>query len=259
MSIVWKSCRQCPFYHVPSSECYHIIEENHVDDPDSLPSWCPQLPENPGRFGTGRQFPYIEEKCEGCRADSSISCLGPCCCTNHVCRPMTETCGECPMKGLIFHLPKMDFGKDAGPVVSSRVAELIRRGVVDGDMSYWEIDSQSYGYAIGWGVYQAEVHGFSLKRNKDGTFEAHHYRWYGKRYIRTICCTVDHAEIQDGILYLYAGKSRYLCSCCIAVKIHDAELQPEPEVEEEDECECETTVDEKPAPKTKSITLEAWV
>lgn len=260
---IWKSCSVCPMFDSRTMACYRRADEViPVEDPSVLPEWCPQ--ESKGRFPghhTGF-FPFDESKCKGCPGDSMNRSLPPMSCQNGLCRPLTDSCGDCPMYGLDWHgLAERDFGDDPFPAVTRRMADIIVRGINDRDMSYWEVDHTLFRYRIGWDRASRECHNFSIIGYLDGTFSVRiRQTKVGQAYLWMMEASVDHAEIDEryGYLFLFKGKSRYYNDSCLAIRIHDAQLAPVSEDDEEEESCCIPKPVPPPA-KAHTTSLEAWL
>lgn len=261
----WMSCQECPCYFVPTSECYRRPDEViHVDDPTVCPDWCPQ--EDSIRFPGNRfgKFPYHKETCEGCYYDADNTALVPPSCQGCRTRPLSEESGPCPyyVRSWKDEPSCHPISDDILPAVTRRFADLIVRGINDGDLSFWDIDTTMHHYGIG-GTERTGCHRFLIKKDRRGGFRVcvdqtsmGHGSW-----VYRVELYVDHAEIVEnyGYLFLYKGKNRYYNEGCVAIRIVDAEVD-ENTPDKEQECEtveCPEPESVKHAPRLMS--LEAFI
>ena len=257
----WKSCSECPCFYAPDSDCYRIPDTVlHVEDPSTVPAYCPQ--ESKDRFPGMRygKFPYVKERCAGCRHDRDNPALVPPSCQNYVVRPLTETCGDCPYHTTVAGSMHASDGYANGwpPIVSRRFADIIVHGINDGDLSYWDIDSCMHRISIG---YNRECRHFVVRRDRKGVFTVRvaQTRIARGAAIDIVELEVDHAEIVEdyGYLFLFRGDSRYYNQGCLAIRISDAEVEEQCEMEDEpveEVCAVQTS----PMELAKASTLEEW-
>lgn len=260
----WMSCRECPCFFAQTSDCYRRPDEViHVDDPSICPDWCPQEDSTrfPGhRFG---KFPYHEETCDGCYYDQENSALVPPSCQGRCTRPVSEESGPCPyyVRSWRDEPSYHPISDDVLPVVTQRFAELILRGINEGDLSFWDIDSTMHNFSIG-GTNRAGCHKFSVRKDRRGGFRVCVDQTGMGRgsWVYRVEMNVDRAEIVEdyGYLFLYRGKNRFLNESCVAIRMIDAVVDTTPLDDEErcEEAECEPEP-AKHAPRLMS--LEAFI
>lgn len=267
----WKCCRECPSFYAYSSDCYRRPDRvMHVDDPSVCPEWCPQ--ENRVDFPGCRhgRFPYFEETCRGCYYDTQNSALAPASCQHYTVRPLDEKSGPCPyhVKSWRDEPKPAPICDDAFPAVTRRFAEIIMRGVNEGDLSFWDLDSCTQKISIGR-VPRSGCHRFCINVGRDGSFRVcTNQTGVGKScWIHLVEMVVDKAEIVEdyGHLFLFKGDNRHFNSCCIAIRIVDAVVDTTP-IDDDLECEgvlAEDTCDCSHSSGTKTTarltSLEAFI
>lgn len=258
----WRCCDVCPCYHRPTETCYRDRDDlRHVEDPKVCPNWCPQETRSPlPRKG---KFPYYKPTCEGCRWDMANSALACCECQNNLVFPQSAESGECPMKDSYMQDLIGKWGHGLVPMVTTRYAEIIVRGINEGDHSFWGINfmncRQLNSYLSG-----GQVRGFFLQEHW-GRMLVSLTQMRSKGAYAMAKIAVDHAEIDGkGVLKLFSGyKGTWDYDGIVHVMICD---EPTPdsafvgthcveEAEEETE-DCEVC---RPVTRSKIASLEEFL
>ena len=161
-----KNCNDCHFLHRPTSTCYRDRDAIRVvEDPSVHQDWCPQ--ETYDRLPARGQHPYFEATCEGCRWKKDNHALAPFECQNHLCFPQSAESGECPMKG-VDAMDLWQGSDDEGliPMVTARYADIIARGINEGDFSFWGVDGIFSTFKLDGMCSGGQIRGFHLRQSR---------------------------------------------------------------------------------------------
>jgi len=204
---------------------------------------------NPHAGGTAYRdkIPYCYATCDGCLSDRDNHALKPDECQAHVSRPLNDSAGPCPYHSSepseCFYgkkVKQLDFDNDSFPKVSSRFAEIVVRGINEGNMAYWQRHNFAWEYELPGELAYGEFRGWDLMKypNDDGfvinVFHKGIVHERNRYFHETYRGRVGHAKIDKGVLKLYRneGSTGFMDSVVCIEIVDPAERQEVPDEKE---------------------------